>query len=356
MKRLFLLAFVTLFAINSFAQLKVLSNGNVGIGTTNPGNLLQLGHGVNSDLSISTSTSNKGFIGTWYDYVGFSINRSISSGAFTNANRTHAEIGFFSNDGDSYIRFLTSSVNNTIGTERMRIDKNGNVGIATNSPGSYKLYVNGTTFCNAGVWSGSDKRFKKNIKTIDNALYKISKLNGVNYEFKKEEFKDFNFNEGTNLGFIAQELIEVIPEAVKIGEDGYYSINYDEIIPVLVEAIKEQQKQIETLKEESVNNKTLQINSYQENSNALNETKLFQNTPNPFTENTFINCYLPKNVVSAKLCIYNLQGIQIKCFNISERGNTAINIKGNELSAGIYPYVLITDGTASDTRQMILTK
>lgn len=116
------------------------------------------------------------------------------------------------------------------------------------NPG-YMLYVQGTAYA-TGTWSSSDARFKKNIATIDNPLEKLMKVRGARFEFRADEFKDYQFAEGPQFGFIAQELEEVLPEVVKTESDGYKSVNYNEMIPVLVEALKDQQKQIDELKKE----------------------------------------------------------------------------------------------------------
>jgi len=117
-------------------------------------------------------------------------------------------------------------------------------------PGSYMLYVDGSAYC-TGSWAGSDKRFKKNIITIDNSLDKIMNIKGRYYEFRTDEFKDMHFDQGRRTGFIAQEIMEVLPEVVTLNPDGYYALSYEGVIPVLVEAMKEQQEIIENLKKDN---------------------------------------------------------------------------------------------------------
>ena len=86
----------------------------------------------------------------------------------------------------------------------------------------------------------SDARVKENIETIDNALDKVTQLRGVEYNKIGSEEK--------SIGVVAQEIREVLPEVVKENEDGMLSVAYGNITGVLIEAIKEQQKQIEELK------------------------------------------------------------------------------------------------------------
>ena len=91
--------------------------------------------------------------------------------------------------------------------------------------------------------------------------------------------------------------------------------------------------------------------------NAYSETmRVYQNAPNPFNERTTIQCYIPQTIKKVELCVYNMQGIQIKCLPISERGTVDIQIQAGQLSSGVYNYLLIGDNKTSDTKQMILTK
>lgn len=115
--------------------------------------------------------------------------------------------------------------------------------------GSYTRFQSGG--CYVSGWSQcSDGRLKKNIEIIPNALSKILNIKGITFNWRKDEFPDFKFDDGTKLGFIAQDMEKVIPEIVKTEPDGYKSIDYINLTPVLVEAIKEQQKIINSEKEE----------------------------------------------------------------------------------------------------------
>jgi hypothetical protein len=124
----------------------------------------------------------------------------------------------------------------------------GNVGIGTISP-AYKLDVAGTIASNGSPIT-SDVRFKKNIEPVTDALEKVLGLNGVTYEWKTEEYADKGFDKGRHYGVIAQEIEKVLPEVVKTRQDGSKNVAYTEIIPVLIEAIKAQQKRIEQLQTE----------------------------------------------------------------------------------------------------------
>ena len=169
------------------------------------------------------------------------------------------------------------------------------------------------------------------------------------------------------LGFIAQELKEVFPDLVHTEPTtGYYSINTIDIIPVLVKAIQEQQQIIEQLKEnidiieKNCCNKTENLKSGTIETNVINsdlvEAKLFQNTPNPFSEKTEIKCYIPANTSNSKLYVFNMEGSQVDEFQINGTGTKLVSISANQLKPGMYLYSLVLDGKEIDTKKMILTK
>lgn len=143
------------------------------------------------------------------------------------------------------------SINN-----RLSIDPNtARIGINCNAP-QHLLHVNGdlgvngtiyasnTTISNA-VSACSDLRFKEKINPLGRTLENIMKLEGVTYFWKYKEFPERGFNDKKQIGFIAQEVEKIYPEVIYTDEAGYKSIDYSRFTPILVEAIKEQQKMIE---------------------------------------------------------------------------------------------------------------
>ncbi len=101
------------------------------------------------------------------------------------------------------------------------------------------------------AFATSDKRLKCNIKPIENALCKVIGVSGNTFDWKplsKEEIKTIHGNKGKDVGVIAQEIEKVLPEAVTTRDNGYKAVNYEKIVPLLIEAIRDQQKQIDELK------------------------------------------------------------------------------------------------------------
>lgn len=128
------------------------------------------------------------------------------------------------------------------------VNTSGSVGIGTTTPGNYKLYVNGSVYASGGYYPASDERFKKDITAIESPLSKVLNLKGIAYDWKTNEYKEKGFDGGRHYGVIGQEVEKVLPEIVKEDPEGYKGVAYTELIPILIEAVKEQQKIIEELK------------------------------------------------------------------------------------------------------------
>lgn len=91
----------------------------------------------------------------------------------------------------------------------------------------------------------SDARLKTDIRTMTDALATVQNLRAVTFRWDPAQFKDRSVPQGRQIGFIAQEAQRVLPEVITTDERGYLAIQYSNVVPVLVEAIKEQQKQID---------------------------------------------------------------------------------------------------------------
>ena len=112
---------------------------------------------------------------------------------------------------------------------------------------SGRLLFDGTNLLVAGdiiAFSTSDKRFKNNIKPIKNPIDKILQIGGYTFNWNEKQ----NTYNGNDIGVIAQEVEKVLPEVVTKRDGGFKAVKYDKIVPLLIEAIKDQQKQIDNLK------------------------------------------------------------------------------------------------------------
>ena len=221
------------------------------------------------------------------------------------------------------------------------------------------------------LFTGSDMRDKANIRPIGGALSTVLQLNGVRYSLKRDLYATPHDGEreakpSEDLGFLAQEVIDVLPELVMHTDSSdAYSINYIGMIPLLTEAIKELHGQVVALEAQvqrlqgdepdaRAKNEPLADNPLPDGKAA--EAHLAQNAPNPFSSSTTVRYGLPATVKQANLYIYTLQGAQVRSYPLPERGEASLTIAGGELQPGIYIYTLIADGREVESRRMILTK
>lgn len=126
--------------------------------------------------------------------------------------------------------------------------------------GYYGVYSVGSIFTTGTYDSSSDARFKEDVEPLTDSLSTVVKLRGVEFSWKQDEYPEYNFSEERQVGFIAQEVAAVLPEVVNKSDDkdGFYSVSYGRIVPVLVEAIKELKAENELLKDQlKTQNKSL---------------------------------------------------------------------------------------------------
>jgi hypothetical protein len=210
------------------------NGGAVGVGTNSPTTTLTVGNvggTIAGELTLNpAATSNEGGQIT----LKKSLNGSTADWTIDQYGTTSA---------DARIRIFAG----TTQTNGLTILENGNVGIGVMTP-TTKLYVNGDITANS-IAGTSDVRFKTNIRSVSGALDKIKLLRGVYFNWNQKAFPEKDFGSQDELGFIAQEVEKVVPEIVTKDKtiDEYRSVKYDKLVALLVEAIKEQQKQIDSL-------------------------------------------------------------------------------------------------------------
>ena len=139
------------------------------------------------------------------------------------------------------IDFYTAFLN------RMAITNDGRVGIGLVNP-QQVLHVNGAVAGVGPYLDLSDQRLKEHVTSIANPIEKVGQLRGVTFDWKRDAHPEWALPQERQMGLLAQEVEAVFPEAVTTDDDGTKSVAYSKLIPVLVEAIKAQQAQIEDLK------------------------------------------------------------------------------------------------------------
>jgi hypothetical protein len=258
-------------------RMRIDSTGNVGIGTSSPGAILDVGKANNAgDVDFRFFNRGAG-----------STNSSVTIGMYpTNSSIRGGEIICFADNpgsGQFSMRFLTSNTT-AVPSERMRIDRSGNVLIgktaADVTTNGFSVEPAGTTFMTRGdnrplilnrqsstgsicdfrqasttvgtvsvTGSGttynttSDIRLKTDIEPIDHATDMLMAMNPVSHRWKADPDAD------AVVGFIAQEMQEIVPEAVSgdADSDEMMSMDYGRITPVLVAALQDAHKKIEAL-------------------------------------------------------------------------------------------------------------
>lgn len=113
----------------------------------------------------------------------------------------------------------------------------------------YSLYVYKGAYTPGSWYSGSDSRWKTDVSTIENVTERIKKVRAVTFRFNVDEYKNLGFPNSKQIGVIAQEIETVFPELVATNEDGFKAVAYDKLSAVLLQAIKEQQAEIDELKQ-----------------------------------------------------------------------------------------------------------
>lgn len=207
-------------------RLFIKAGGNVGIGTSNPQMKLE----VNGDISVG----------------------SPNPDTTTKLNSYGSKLHFLgANDNSDPVWIARYNYNSDKTSLRINLSDNGNadqdrleVGYTAweNSTWNSNFYINSN-----GSYHSSDITLKKDINTVANSVLLVQQLRGVDFLWKHQKTDRGDIKK--TLGLIAQEVEAVIPEIVDTNEDGLKFINYNGLIPVCIEAIKEQQNQINQLQQ-----------------------------------------------------------------------------------------------------------
>jgi hypothetical protein len=207
------------------SSIDISANGDVGIGTASPGGRLHVTSGSTAGTSIFFQNSDTGGK-NW---------RMLSTGTL--------------NTGGAGIFGLVNATDDAANYKFM-VTPAGNVGIGTAAPTAL-LSVNGTANKpGGGAWDVfSDERLKNIKGGFNSGLKAVMQLQPIRYEYKRDNALGLK-SEGEHIGFGAQALQRIVPEAVTKNQNGYLMVNNDPILWTMLNAIKEQQREIEQLKGE----------------------------------------------------------------------------------------------------------
>ena len=214
--------------------------------------------GVSLGSNLYTLTIGSGLSGTSYNGSGAVtitntgvISITTSSGLSTNTNAagnvsiTNTGVTSITAGTGIGISGGTGGVTISIGQEVATTSnvRFGSIGVGTNASGvSGEIRATG----DITAFFSSDIRLKENIQPIQNALTKVKSISGNTYDWK-EGYEEIHSHKGNDVGVIAQEIEQILPEAVIDRETGYKAVNYEKIIPLLIEAIKELSDKVKEL-------------------------------------------------------------------------------------------------------------
>ena len=216
-------------------------------GSTSLGNSILYDDGSRLTLQSGTGQNDTfGYMQVYYDGSGTSPNAGYTMKNYQGTSQMMQwtiyglRLGsrIMTNTGQGSV-FITHG-NDAVGMTLFGSSGNLNVG-SGNSDSGYKLKIEGSIYATADVIAYSDISVKENIRPIENVLTRINNSRGVLYDRIDTNTKD-------NIGFIAQELEKEFPELITTNNDGTKGVKYQNAVAVLFEAIKEQQKQINELK------------------------------------------------------------------------------------------------------------
>ena len=365
MKKLLLSMLLIAVPVAISAQFKVKSDGSVLLGSSSYGffpSTSTIKMEINSPLA--GTTDNIGFqstalmTGTSYSKMAIGVMGCAGNGY---QGRNMGVMGYLagSKNGAGIYGTIYSSLSVTI-------------------PGTYAGYfygdtkVTGTLYA-ANVVNTSDIRLKENIESVSSKegearfLDKIMSVDVLEYNLKDRTSELFSDSEITDekvtkfiskekakrhFGVSAQELQQLFPNLVEEGQDGYLAVNYIELVPVLIRSIQELKQDLDEAKGSA--NGTRGTTDIGLESSA-SKCVLYQNTPNPFKEETIIRFKLADEVKDAAICIFDMTGKTIKKLPISS-GMESVSIGGYELGEGMFLYSLILNGQEIDTKKMVISK
>lgn len=223
------------------------TSGNVGIGTTGPSYPLQVNGDIYANGGWLRVSGNNGLYfqsygGGWYmtdsswirSYNGKYV--YMAAGFDTGSP---SGVGCGGGLGGGYMFQTCGSIYANGGYVYTNY---AGIGSYLGYGGGWGIVTWGSIYSGNQVYAASDQRLKKNILPITGALDKVQRLNGVTFTWKKTGKKD--------IGVIAQNVEKVLPEIVKAGPDGMKAVEYGNLTALLIEAIKEQQKEIKAQQKE----------------------------------------------------------------------------------------------------------
>ncbi len=362
-KTIILCALMALTAINANAQFKVKDDGKAYVGanhTTSDYTQLESYAIFNSQIYKPTAFGVKG------------------SAGICNANAVCIGVQGYASNPYGTIEYGVAGMLDWVNAGAAIYGSTSNTRVSLS--GQYAGYFDGPVYVDGTLTTMSlnnlsDIRLKDDIMSLthltgkQSTLSKLRQLDVLSYTFKDREVeiedtaqtyqtgkltltkRIISSDKKTHFGLSAQDLQKIYPELVSENKEGYLTVNYIELVPLLIRSIQEMQEEIESL--QSTNNSARSATTI--NTAIGSGNVLYQNTPNPFKEQTTIRFSLADDTQSASICIFDMTGKMLKNLPVSI-GDTSVSLNGWELGEGMFLYTLIVNGKEIDTKRMIITK
>ena len=374
MKKLFLFLIILMLCRPSFAQLKVYTNGNVGIKSSlsSTNSRLNIGNRSYGDSKYNV------FLTSSNPATG-SFNIGIEGWSYPSSARSEGRtIGVRGIAGN-----CTSGYNyGVIGALRGNHDGAAIYGAFENLVGGYVDGRYAGYFCGDVKSTGATKAFLVNIYDTEqlsgsdaiSALEILDSLEALTNSISQDppfpmdslihRNGEGEANGDSYIGvdhFVINprpSLRNACPNLFITDSKNREYVNYTELIPLLVAAVKDLKSQLSALQQSS---NMFPMETDDVTPCGMAETKqsavcrLYQNSPNPFTGSTVIRYSLPEDVSDALICVFNMQGSMLSQTPVSGSSDR-ITINGSDYGPGMYIYSLIVNGREMDSKRMILTK
>ena len=195
---------------------------------------------------------------------------------------------------------------------------------------------------------------KNSVEDIDTDIDNMSPEELDSLTEKMGHIESESYLSPIQYGLDSDQLKAVFPELVYEDANGNVSINYVEMVPLLVQSINELKAELAELKGTSAKKAKAETTGIDKTVPDVDMVRMDQNKPNPFNESTVITLNIPSNAQTANIYIYDMSGKQVQSLPVSERGETNITVYTCDLSAGMYIYTLVIDGKVSVTRRMVV--
>ena len=213
---------------------------------------------TNAATSDQRAVTSGDYANSAFSFANTSNQRAVTSGSYANSAYAQSNTAT-TNAATADQRSVTSGsyANSAFASANTKFNSSGGTisGAVNISSGGLTVTGSITATGDIGAFVTSDIRLKENINIIENALDKIDSINGVYYNWTDEAIQLFpEKNKDVEVGVIAQEIQEILPEVVALRDNGYYAVKYDRIIALLIQSVKELKTQVNELKDKNATN------------------------------------------------------------------------------------------------------